>query len=361
LKELIMRTLAVVAVLLLASCERERSTLTPRLALEDVTILAGPGLVRVENGTVLIEGGRIVCAGTGDECSATDDHERIDAAGTFLIPGLFDSHVHVAEYSTLPHAPLYLAHGITAVRDVGGRADSSLALRRRWQDSTLGPNLFLAGNPIDGNPVQWPAPFPDVPISVSSPEEARAAVNSAAANGVDFIKLYYGLDHSSLEAAIAEAHANGLKATADLTGWRIPTLDAINAGIDGLEHFLPELGPGTGMPGWPGGNWEDNAEQLEAIAREMAASAVTLTITTGLMIELFQDSFPSAKPTYAVLPQEMKSLTRTWWDASRSSPLGGLDSATRRAVWTQFSEATCRFARILHDAGGQILLGTDSF
>jgi hypothetical protein len=47
-----MRTLAVVAVLLLASCERERSTLTPRLALEDVTILAGPGLVRVENGTV---------------------------------------------------------------------------------------------------------------------------------------------------------------------------------------------------------------------------------------------------------------------------------------------------------------------
>jgi hypothetical protein len=108
------------------------------------------------------------------------------------------------------------------------------------------------------------------------------AVQAAAANGVHFIKLYHGLDRPSLEAAVLEAHAHGLKVAADLTGWSSPAVEAFLAGIDGLEHFLPELGPGTGMPGWRRAIWDQTPEQLEELADVMAAQDVALTVTTGL-------------------------------------------------------------------------------
>lgn len=100
---------------------------------------------------------------------------------------------------------------------------------------------------------------------------------------------------------------------------------------------------------------------MEDLAQMMAARDVALTVTTGLFREMFLDSFPEQKQTFAALPREMQSLSRSWWDESHTGRIGALSPAIRQEVWANFSQATCRFVLSLLQAGGQVMLGTDAF
>jgi imidazolonepropionase-like amidohydrolase len=193
------------------------------------TVIDTVGGATTENAAVVISGDRIVEAGPAARVRVPADAARIDARGAWLIPGLTDMHAHVRSPELLP---LFLAHGVTAIRDIGGnlargqllRAD--LAAGRR-----VGPRLAIAGNILDGIPPLWP----DISILVDTPERAEAAVRFLAAAGVDVIKVYNSVPERSLETIVRTAHTLGLPVTGHVPR-AITMTRAIELGMDGLEH-----------------------------------------------------------------------------------------------------------------------------
>jgi imidazolonepropionase-like amidohydrolase len=246
--------------------------------------------------------------------------------------------VHITEEQG-DFGPLYLAFGITSVRDVGGYIEPLLALRARIEaGSALGPRLYIAGNPIDGHPPEWPSLYRDVPVIVHTAEEARQAVRKAKAAGVDFIKLYHGLNPSLLEAAVSEAHGLGLKATADLFPWRFGADSAISARVDGFEHTVPP--PDGDFDIWT----KDNA-RMDALIDRIVASGTAVT-STMVIFERMVPILPSNEATYKALPPALQQ---------RSEEMVRASSSRRRLSYV------CQIARAMAAKGGLVLAGTDSY
>jgi hypothetical protein len=202
-----MRSVLATLFLLLGACAR---TSSPTLVIQGATLVdVTDGSLRAEQ-TVLIAGNRIVAIGQTREVSIPDDAELVDAAGAYLIPGLWDMHVHsVANVSRDTavesvvardwHFPLFLAFGVTGVRVMNdGTGDVTLKLtnstRRRLAEGDLsGPVRFFAAGPsVDGDP-----PLGSNAIVVRTAAEARAAVEDLASNGADLIKVYENLSRDA--------------------------------------------------------------------------------------------------------------------------------------------------------------------
>src|SRR5262249_40703354 len=136
----------------------------------------------------------------------------IDGRGKYLIPGLWDMHVHLAFPWTSPAELwepglwLFIANGVTGVRDMGSDWD----VLHGWRDkieagSVLGPRIVAAGPILDG-------PTPGYPgrITVRNEAEAREAVQSLRKRGVDFIKVHAHLSREAYFAVASEAKKVGL-------------------------------------------------------------------------------------------------------------------------------------------------------
>jgi imidazolonepropionase-like amidohydrolase len=179
------------------------------------------------NATVLIDGDRIAEVGPGLRASA--DAKEVDARGGWLIPGLTDMHAHVRLPALLP---VYLAFGVTTVRDPGGNLTRSVLLRRDVAERRrIGPRMFIAGSILDGIPPLWP----EMTLLVDTVERAEAAVRFLAAQEVDFIKVYNSVPDRSLETIVRIAHDLGMRVTGHVPR-SLTMTRAIEIGIDGLEH-----------------------------------------------------------------------------------------------------------------------------
>lgn len=308
------------------------------LVIAGATVISGTDTAPLPGASVVIEGGHIACVGSPAACPAPRGARTINGRGRWLIPGLFDAHVHITEEQGR-FGPLYLAFGITSVRDVGGYIDSLLALRARiTAGASLGPRIYLAGNPIDGDPPEWPSLYPRVPVVVHTAEEARQAVREAKAAGVDFIKLYHGLSPSLLAAAVSEAHEQGLKATADLIPWRFAPDSATSAELDGFEHTVPP----------PNGDfeiWTHDSARMDALVDRIRASGAAVT-STMVIFERFLPTIPSIEPSYQALPPALQQRSA---EMLRDSRTGRLLSYA------------CRTVRVVSAKGGPVLAGTDSY
>ena len=308
------------------------------LVIVGATVIDGTDEAPRRGESVVVEDGTITCVGPPTDCPPPPGARTIDGRGRWLIPGLFDAHVHLTEEQG-DFGPLYLAFGITSVRDVGGYADSLLALRARIDaGAALGPRLYIAGNPIDGHPTEWPSLYGDVPVVVRTAEEAARAVRDAKAAGSDFIKLYHGLNPSLLAAAVAEAHRLGLKATADLIPWRFPPDSAIASGVDGFEHAIPP----------PDGDidaWKKDSARMGDLVERVVASGAALT-STMVLYERSIPALPTGESTFQALPPALRRRSAEMVRASRSGR--NLDYA-------------CRSARAVVANGGLVLAGTDSY
>ncbi|MEO1088108.1 MAG: hypothetical protein AAFY88_28070, partial [Acidobacteriota bacterium] len=130
------------------------------LAFEQVTVVDTRAGTLLTEQTVLVEEGRVQSVTPAEEITVPEHYRRIDARGRFLIPGLIDMHAHwatpVAPQLTMP---LFLANGVTAIRELGG--DPSFATKDRWRTEVdagrlLGPRTlgitaaFVNQLPADG-------------------------------------------------------------------------------------------------------------------------------------------------------------------------------------------------------------------
>lgn len=187
---------------------------------------------------ILISDGRIV----GLEKSPTiysDDVELIDGTGKYVIPGLWDLHVHLRGGKNLIQSnasmlPLYLAHGITTVRDAGGDLTPSIM---DWRKAVLqgeidGPFIFTSGPKLDGIDPTW-----EGSIELSSVEEVGSALDSLESIGVDYVKTYdSSIPGDVYLEVIRQSERRGLKVTGHMP-MTVKIDEAIEAGLDGIDHL----------------------------------------------------------------------------------------------------------------------------
>src|SRR2546423_1866222 len=157
--------------------------------------------------TVLIQGDRIteVRPSKKNESLSAKDIQLIDGRGKFLLPGLWDMHVHTDGEDRVLH--FLLANGITGVRDMAGDAAKLADARRRITSGELtGPRLVFSGPMLEGPPSQ----ADDWTWIIHSPEEARNAVDRLVELRVDFIKVHDGLARESYLAIAAASKERGI-------------------------------------------------------------------------------------------------------------------------------------------------------
>jgi len=200
------------------------------LLLDGGRLIDGTGRAPIDDIQILIKGNRIERVGTRGSFEAPAGARRIDTAGKTILPGFVDPHFHIADDVTM--VPLFVANGVTAARDPGAWMELFEPVKEWQQEHSIpAPRLFLCGPHLDGpNPA-----YPTDSIVILSPEEARLAVRRQVAQGATAIKVYFRLPLESIRAAADEAHRLRVPVTAHLEV--IDARDAVEAGIDGVEHI----------------------------------------------------------------------------------------------------------------------------
>jgi imidazolonepropionase-like amidohydrolase len=204
------------------------------IMIRDVTIIDCAGNAPRPGMSLLISNGRIAVIGPATRVKTPTNAEILDGRGKYLIPGLWNMHVHLGAYADGKDAlSRLLAEGITGVRDMGSPLDDILRLRRETNDGTiLGPRMVVAG-PL----VQGPLPFQmSVFISVKDATAARATVNMLQKRGVDFIKVQDAIPHDIYVAVADQSRLDKIP----FVGHIPPTVlaeEASNRGQVSIEHL----------------------------------------------------------------------------------------------------------------------------
>jgi hypothetical protein len=232
--------LGLLCVLALPLCSKGAS-IAPRTAFEirNVTVI-NPGQSAVSpHMTVEVASGKIVRVfHTTDIASPRASKSKsIDGTGKYLIPGLWDMHVHSAFGTWLPGGkdvilPLFVANGITGVRDMGSELDVVSAWKHNIAQGTmLGPRMVIAGPMLDGPVPRFPAS-----VSIKTPEDARSAVDRLQQQGADFIKIQSLIPRDAFFAAADEAKKDRIVFAGHVPD-AIRASEAATAGEKSIEHY----------------------------------------------------------------------------------------------------------------------------
>ncbi len=176
------------------------------LVLTHVTVIGMTGAPPKADQTLIIKDNRIIALGKSGKVSVPKNAFVVDATEKFLIPGLWDMHVHTfSEGVPESYFPLLIANGITGVRDMNGDFPIEKINQIRSMIASgkiLGPRIIAAGLLIDG--LRPPRALGANVVSVATVEEARRAVRLLKEQGADFIKVYNRLSAEQLSAIADE-------------------------------------------------------------------------------------------------------------------------------------------------------------
>ncbi len=149
------------------------------------------------------------------------------------MPGLWDMHVHIQEAPGV-FARLYLAHGVTGIRDMRMELDSLVALRAKIATGEmLAPRLVVSGPALDDPPPEWPLPMK---MRIKTAAEAREAVRTLKANNVDFIKAHNFTSREAFFAIAEEAKRQHLTFVGHVP-LPVSIREAVEAGQRSIEHL----------------------------------------------------------------------------------------------------------------------------
>jgi imidazolonepropionase-like amidohydrolase len=217
------------------------------IAIVHAAVIPMSGDARVlRDHTVVVLNGRVVALGPSASTRVPAGVREIDGRGKFVMPGLADMHVHLEYFDDPAILELFTVNGVTTVRNMDGRP-YLLDWKRRIAAGTLrGPRLYTAGPLLDGSPPVRP----DNTV-VTSAAEARAAVESQAREGYDFIKIYTALSREAYQAIVETARAQKIAVSGHVPR-SVGLDDAIAARQRSIEHladFASAIQAGT-VPGW---------------------------------------------------------------------------------------------------------------
>lgn len=233
--------LVLVSLCFLLSCSEEKELFENAVCFSNVNVIDAENGLR-ENMTVIVKDDRILRMTKSDSIQLSEENEIIDGSGKYLIPGLWDAHVHFAYIESL--APtmfdLFLAHGITSVRDTGGKIEFVKEWKAKADANPTGaPRVKIAGPLLDGVPNVYDGSGPSRPplsVGAASVEEAIKIVDELVEQGVDLIKAYEMLSPEQFRAVTARAKEKGLKVTGHVP-LSMDVISASNAGMNSMEHL----------------------------------------------------------------------------------------------------------------------------
>ncbi len=211
------------------------------LVVRDVAVIDVVTGALLEDRTVTVEGNRIVSVERGVVATSPGPGASpvvVDGRGKFLLPGLWDMHVHVLDEALVERAfAMLLANGVTGVRDMNGPMplpEIRVLRERVLGGEVLGPRFVAPGPLLDG-PGRGPDALGPRVRWVDTPEKARDSVRSLAARGADFIKPYNRLTPELYEAMIDEARALGIPVMGHVP-LSVDPFAASEAGHASMEH-----------------------------------------------------------------------------------------------------------------------------
>lgn len=367
-----------------------------RLVLKNATVVSGRGSPRNNRAMppespidIIIENGRIVDmilrdavnqAGYGEDDPAYRGAHVIDVAGMTVIPGLVEMHAHlpadggeVGERALEYAYRLYMAHGITTVRDAGSGAglDQLVAQRAALSRHELvGPRLVLCQ--------RWPLPLRRWDVG-NTPESAREMVRDFKAKGADCVKISKSPGHypDVMEAAADEANKLGMFVMTDLKVSESDALVASNAGVKSVEHWYGV--PDAALPHtqdfpkdynywdeldrfrWAGALWKEASQYPEALAAVIDTLIMNGTNwdPTLVVYEKNRDVGRAVSLPFMftlVHPAEVASWTP---DPSRHGSYHSEWTTEDEVRWRENYQIWMKYVRLYHEKGGLLTAGSD--
>ena len=207
------------------------------LAITHVNVIDATGGPLQPDMTVIVRDGHIAELGKSGDVKAPADAKVVSAAGKYLIPGLWDMHVHTVFGDWIPRnekvvLPMFVANGVTGVRDMGGDLDVLIQWRADIAaGKLLGPRMVIAGPMLDGPTPRFPSSAP-----VANAADGRKVVDDLKARGVDFIKIQSLIPRDGYFAAAGEARKLGIVFVGHVPD-AVRASEASNAGQKSIEHF----------------------------------------------------------------------------------------------------------------------------
>ena len=201
--------------------------------IRDVTVIDGTGAPAVPHTTIIVRGERIAILGPLKDVAVPPGARVVEGRGRFVIPGLWDMHVHL--WYPQNQLPVYVANGITGVRDMG----SDYARTKAWRadavsGKAVGPHVVTCGPPVAGKkPEDAKLPV----LIVESPEDARRAFDKLDDLNVDFIKVLSDLPHDAY-LALAERARKWRIAFAGHVPTSVTAQEAMDARQGSMEHLF---------------------------------------------------------------------------------------------------------------------------
>jgi len=297
-------------------------------ALVGATVVDATGGPPVADAALIIRDGRIADVGPRSSIVVPTGTAVVDVSGKTIVPGLWDMHTHATQ---IEWAPVYLASGVTTVRDMGNELAFITALRDAIaKGRALGPRMLAAGLIDGGGPNAFGV------VYAATPEEAKQVVAMYHAAGFQQIKIYSVVTPPIVAALCVEAHRLGMTVTGHVPNGM--TIDqAVDAGMDQIAHLAIRGEAGS-------------SEVSQTIAHLKARGTVLdptqswgelLGHALGTPIAAFQPGILKVPPP----------LNRLFSNAGAT----GVDAAGARAR----VERGLRIVKALHDAGVPVVAGTD--
>jgi imidazolonepropionase-like amidohydrolase len=377
------RTLGLILTLFPNMLRAEAPPPRETIAIAHVNVIDATGAAVRPDQTVLVDQGRIRAIGTADEVTVPAEARVVDGSGKYLIPGLWDMHVHCGEETSLA---LFVANGVTGVRVMWGNPLMAVLatgkqIHTEWRKEIaegrrLGPRLVVASNILDGPKTVWPGS-----TSVSTAAEARQAVRDAKQAGADFIKVYSLLPREAYFAIADEAKKQGLPFAGHLPV-TVRAEEASSAGQKSIEHLTGLLTACSTR--------EDELNQKRWEAAQKAVGTAIMAPAMSASLEVVLESYSAEKaqrvfatfrehrtwqcPTLTVLRamayledgrfrddprmKYVSGMMRAIWnpkDGFRLNAAPATDCAHRR----QFYQESLKLVGRMHCAGVSFLAGTD--
>lgn len=340
---MIRRPTALVLLAVVAVVAATPATSTPQMHLLAITQVNAIDVAtgRIDpDATVIVNGDSI--ASISKNGSAPAGARVVDADGRFLIPGLWDMHAHM-EDAGASALQLYVANGVTGIRDMGSSLDVILPMRENTASGrTLGPRIFAAGPILDDAPAA--APFR---MRVRTAEEGRRAVESLKRRGVDLVKVHSRTSRDAFFAIADEARRQNLPLAGHVP-MGLSVEEVVDAGQRDIEHL-----DNLQVPTRCGGE-RDQSIRCRSFFAMLANRGVWQTPTLVALSELVTIGTPVSRVGTDRLVYASRAQRAAW--------AGNQSLVARPDVVRAMRTAADRAARVAADmtkAGVGVLAGCD--
>lgn len=328
------------------------------IAFTHVTVIDGADSVSRPDQTVVISGNRIVAVGRSAIVRPPAGARVIPAARKYLIPGLWDMHVHTAITGGRDLLPLYIANGVTGVRDMAGEWETLTVWRRDIAAGRqVGPRMIVSGPYLEGGDV----PIPH--ILARTPAEGIAGVDSLARLGADFVKVHTQLSRDTYYAIARRARERGIPFAGHVPRV-VGSANASDSGQRSIEHLLAIPAPCTAAeslalrPRYPvqGALGRCSSEDLAPLYERFVRNGTWVTPTFAAQVEV------AVWPAHTVpgdslaryLPVAVRRYVAEIFPMPDSIPRGA-DSVGRAML-----DKRIRQVVTMRRAGVRVLVGTDA-